>query len=152
MIRAHRGLEVEVKVMDQANAVGTTSIERSFFLVSEFFDLLNMDLFTKSLQEFVYDNTRQLLQITSNWCSCIVLFSVENKSALSDEGKILNSLLKTTSVRDREKTQSSTCLPRSCWCKFCSLVLFFYVSSQLLCLPLRLFSVFLHSFISFVQL
>jgi len=41
---------------------------------------------------------------------------VENKSALSDEGKRLNHLLKTASAPAREKLLSSTESPHSCRC------------------------------------
>ena len=49
-----------------------------------------------------------------------VVFSVENKSALSDEGKVLDSLLKTTSAPAKERMKSFNSLPGSCWCKFSS--------------------------------
>jgi len=50
-------------------------------------------------------------------CYYVNSFSIENNAALSEEGKVLNHLLKTSSVPAREKIQMSKVSPGSCECK-----------------------------------
>jgi len=58
----------------------------------------------------------------------ICIFCVENKSALSNEGKLLNRLLKTSSETGVEKMQQSKA---SCWCWCLSYRVFILLTSQL---------------------